>query len=118
VHADMMELTLHIATETLFGDSEVNASVVDESLEVVLQKFEGAHSILPDWLPLGVSARYREAVARLDAVVYGVIGRRQQSGKSGDDLLSMLLAARDDDGSRMSDRQLRDEVLTLLLAGH
>ncbi len=118
VHADMMELTLRIATETLFGDGAVSAREVGDALEAVLERFEGSSFVLPEWMPIGAPARYREAIRRLDAVVYGVIERRRQSDEPRDDLLSLLLAAVDEDGSKMSDRQLRDEVLTLLLAGH
>jgi cytochrome P450 len=58
-------------------------------------------------------------VARLDALVYGLIAERQRDGRDHGDLLSMLVLARDDEGGgRMTDRQLRDEVITLLLAGH
>jgi cytochrome P450 len=63
--------------------------------------------------------RLRRAVRRLDALVYRIIAERRTSGQDRGDLLSLLVQARDaDDGSGMSDRQLRDEVMTLVLAGH
>ncbi len=63
--------------------------------------------------------RYQEAIALLDETVYAMIAHRRVSGSEGDDLLGMLMQVQDtDDGSRMSDQQLRDEVATLMLAGH
>ena len=71
---------------------------------------------IPSWLPLPSNLRYRRAVRQLDTLVYDLIRRprREDAG----DLLSMLLHARDEDGSRMSERQLRDEAVTIFLAGH
>jgi cytochrome P450 len=63
--------------------------------------------------------RYRRAIKCIDDIIYGFIRRRRESGHDPGDLLSHLLAARDDQGGEgMSDRQLRDEAVTLLLAGH
>ncbi len=77
-------------------------------------------------LPTPNTLRYRRAIGELDLIVYGIIAqRRDRSAGSAaardtarDDLLARLLAAQDEDGSRMSDQQLRDECITLLLAGH
>jgi cytochrome P450 len=70
-------------------------------------------------LPLPSNARFNRALARMDALVYRIIADRQRDPRDRGDLLSMLLLARDEEGGgRMSDRQLRDEVITLLLAGH
>lgn len=118
VHRDMMSLTLRIATETLFGDVEVSPEIVGRGLDVALTRFEGLNPLLPPWLPVGFPARYRAAVGQLDEVVYAVIARRRSEPAPGTDLLSMFLNAQDEDGARMNDQQLRDEVLTLLLAGH
>jgi cytochrome P450 len=62
--------------------------------------------------------RYRRARRQLDALLFKTIDQRRASGQEGEDLLSRLLAMRDEDGSRMSDAQLRDELVTLFLAGH
>ena len=75
-------------------------------------------------LPIPTGCRSREpalpraAVRQLDRLIYGFIAERRAERDDRGDLLSMLLAARDEDGSRMSDQQLRDEALTLFVAGH
>jgi cytochrome P450 len=77
--------------------------------------------ILPPILrhvPVPALLRVKRAVRELDEIVNRIIGERRASGQDTGDLLSMLMAARDEDGSGMTDRQLRDEVLTFLLAGH
>ena len=75
---------------------------------------------LLDRIPVPGTIRMRRARARLDATIYRAIAQRRASGEAHDDLLGMLLAARDeeDDGAGMTDEQLRDELLTLFLAGH
>jgi cytochrome P450 len=116
---DMMALTLRIASATLFGDGEVDAEEVGRALHDVMNRYSGATFLAPVWAPLPKMRAYVQAVERLDRLVRRVIARqRQRGGAEGKDLLSMLLHVQDEDGSRMSDTQLRDEVLTLLLAGH
>ena len=85
-----------------------------------MEFYAGWAALLPWWqrLPTPGNRRFRRAKAEIDAVMYDTIARRRAGEKAGDDLLSRLLAARDEDGSRMSDRQLRDELVTLFLAGH
>jgi cytochrome P450 len=68
--------------------------------------------------PLTPWARLQQASRRLDRVIYGEIERRRATGERGEDILSLLLDARDEDGSALTDRQVRDEVMTLLFAGH
>jgi cytochrome P450 len=83
------------------------------------QRVESFGILIPDAVPTPVNLRLRRATRTLDRLVYRVIAERRASGQERGDLLSLLLAARDaDDGSAMSDRQLRDEVMTLVLAGH
>lgn len=121
VHQEMMHLTLDIVAKCLFtADVTEVAHVVGAALEVsMFQYVERAKTgfLIPDWVPTPGNLRYRRAVKKLDAIIYGVIEQHRRRGES-DDLLGMLLAARDDDGSPMTDRQLRDEVMTLFLAGH
>jgi len=74
---------------------------------------------MPRWLPTPANRRRDRATAVLDGVIQGIIAQRRATAHDHGDLLSTLMKARDaDDGSRMSDKQLRDEVMTLLLAGH
>ena len=68
--------------------------------------------------PLTPYARLQSAAKELDNVIYAEINRRRTSGERGEDVLSLLLDAHDEDGSALSDRQVRDEVMTLLFAGH
>jgi cytochrome P450 len=121
--AEMHALTLAIAGHTLFGqDMADEAAEIGAALTDVLTLFP--RFALP-WaralqrLPLPSNRRFERARARLDATVYRIIRLRRQSGRDQGDLLSMLMAARDeDDGQRMTDVQLRDEIMTLLIAGH
>jgi cytochrome P450 len=123
VHADMMHLTLEIVAETLFGANVGHqAEAVGAALESVLAVASDPFELFFPWLkrlPTPMRRRFGRGVVELDAIVYGIIERRRASGAGEtNDLLSMLLHARDDDGSRMSDKQLRDECMTLFLAGH
>ena len=123
VHADMMRLTLEIVAQTLFGANVGDhAEKVGEALHSVLSVVADPFELFFPWLkklPTPQRRRFDRAVASLDAIIYGVIEKRRkdEAGES-NDLLSMLLHARDDDGGRMSDKQLRDECMTLFLAGH
>ena len=123
VDGEMMRLTLAVVSSTLFGtDVAASADEVREDLAAIIALFP--RFSLPLFgliqkLPLPSNARFNRAVARLDALVYRIIAERQRDPADRGDLLSMLLLARDEEsGERMSDRQLRDEVITLLLAGH
>ncbi len=123
LHPVMMHLTASIVTECLFGTATSDAAVVAECLDVVIERFSNPFfRLFPflEKLPLPIHRRVAEATSRLDRVVRGFVEERRALGDPppGDDLLAMLLAARDEDGSRMSDQQIRDEVLILFLAGH
>jgi cytochrome P450 len=63
-------------------------------------------------------ARMQEAARKLDTMIYAEIARRRETGARGEDILSLLLDAQDEDGTKLSDLQIRDEVMTLLFAGH
>lgn len=119
-YADMTRLTLGIVIQSLFDlELEGEAGVVGPALGQVMEHFTKLQSlVLPDWVPTPSALRYRAAVARLDAFVSGLVRRRREAGGDTGDLLSLLLEARYEDGSGMSDAQIRDEVLTLALAGH
>ncbi len=123
VHKDMMHLTLDIVAQTLFGAHVGDhAEDVGEALESVLAiAMNPCYIFFPFLTNMATPARRRfdRSVKKLDSIIYGVIERRRASGAGAShDLLSMLLDAQDEDGSRMSDKQLRDECMTLFLAGH
>jgi cytochrome P450 len=123
LHAEMMRLALEIVGKTLF-DADVANEVegVGAALEVVMDQFISRwESVLPlpDWFPTAANLRFKHTVKKLDAIIYQMIAQRRASGQQRGDLLSLLLQARDeDDGTGMTDRQLRDEAMTLFLAGH
>src|SRR5258707_9720912 len=121
VHGEMLRLTLQIGGKTLFdADVERDAQEVGKSLELLLEI--GANFrrtiFVPHWLPTPANLRVKREVAQIERIIYRIIGERRASGRDAGDLLSMLLAAQDEDGSRMTDKQLRDETITLFLAGH
>lgn len=124
IHEEMMRLTLTIAGKTLFdADVKGDAHVVDEAMELSLKMFQ--YTVLPmgaalEYIPIGWIGRLHRARARMDELIYKMIEDRRRSGTDRGDLLSMLVAARDSEGdhSGMTDEQLRDEIVTLLMAGH
>jgi len=119
----MSQLTLEIVARSLFTtEAGDKAATIAHELEIVLKML---NQLVMPWgpllldLPLPASRRYRAALAKLDEIVYGVIDARLRSGEDGDDLLGMLLSARDaDTGDRMDRLQIRDEVMTIFVAGH
>jgi cytochrome P450 len=121
VHHEMMNLTLRIAVRTLFGVEADEVTDVSAALNTMMRNTAGIRLLLPPFarkLPLPGMAGVRKAVKQLNGTVYGIIEARRRSKQDSGDLLSLLLAVRDEDGSAMSDTQVRDEVLTFLLAGH
>ncbi|HEX9953239.1 MAG TPA: cytochrome P450 [Rubricoccaceae bacterium] len=124
VAAAMNRLALAIAGRTLFGaDVLEHAGTVSNALAETLAGFDRSQFPLADklaWIPRPAVRRTMRARATLDALVYGLIAERRAQGTEGrDDLLSILIDARDEDtGEAMTDREVRDEALTLLLAGH
>src|SRR6476661_1108014 len=124
MHAEMMRLTLAVVGKTLFdADVEGDAEQVGEALEDVLESFSFIMLPFGAWLeklPLPASRRFVRARATLDTMIYRMIAERRASGQDRGDLLSMLMQSTDaeGDGAGMSDVQLRDEALTIFLAGH
>jgi len=123
VHAEMMALTQAIVGKTLF-DADVSddaheagqaARVLAEDFGARLQSFR----LLPYWVPTPRNLRSRRAIRRLDGLIHRIIAERRAGAEDRGDLLSMLLHAQDaDDGSWMTGQQVRDEVMTMFLAGH
>lgn len=140
LHRDMMGLTLEVVAKTLF-DEDLGGSPaaagdgpgpeIEEALGQIMAYFsdQGVPAallrMLPGWLPAPSNLRYRRARRRLDAVIHRLIRERRRRDGDGDgrvedrgDLLGMLMSARDENGEGMGDGQLRDEVMTVILAGH
>jgi cytochrome P450 len=121
VHKEMMRLTLQIVGKTLFdADVERDAKDIGKSMELLLELGADFRRALfvPHWLPTPTNIRQERAIRQIEKVLYRIIAEKRASGRDAGDLLSMLLAAQDEDGSRMTDKQLRDEAITLFLAGH
>lgn len=120
----MHHLTLDIVGRTLFGvDLQGRAAELGKALTAVLDSFSIWLILFGERLydlPIPRMRRAKQAVPALDAAIYAIIEEHRRSGRDQGDLLSMLMAARDaeGDGSGMTDAQLRDEVMTLILAGH
>jgi cytochrome P450 len=123
VQDDMMRVTLEIVAKCLF-DADVSGDAADCSaaMETLIRSFNARVNRwvkLPMWLPTASNLQFRRAMGRLDRIIFAIIAERRASGEDRGDLLSMLLHAQDeDDGRRMTDRQLRDELMTLFMAGH
>lgn len=114
----MMNLTLAIVLKALFDTRmESEAALIGHALEVMQNRFIQT-SIIPAWIPTPAGLQEPKVVTTFDDIVYRLIRERRAEGSDRGDLLSMLLAVRDDDGNPMSDKQIRDEAITLILAGH
>lgn len=120
---EMMRLTLEVITQTMFGTSVLDKiEKIAPALDTVLRY--AAKSVLnpvsiPLWIPTVANRKFKQAMAILEEVIYGIIDERRRNPGDGQDLLTMLLQARDqNNGQPMSNRQIRDEVITVFSAGH
>ncbi len=123
ISREMMRLTLDVACRSLFSmDIMGKASAIARSVDLVLEDFifRFDHPFYPPAnVPTLRNRRYRAAVAELDRIVYGMIAARKGAVEQPGDLLSLLMEARDEEtGEAMTDKQMRDELVTLLIAGH
>ena len=122
LHRDMMRLTLEIVVKTLFNaDVSNDADKVGRVLARIVTPFAGQATIkwiMDNRLPTPTHRQFNRDAREIDAIVYRIINERRSGGQDEGDLLSMLLKAQDEDGSHLSDQQLRDEVMTIFLAGH
>ncbi len=123
IDREMMRLTLNIVGKTLFGANvEDSANEVGKAMTTIVSMFNLL--LLPfaellEKLPLPHTKRFKNARKTLDEVIYKIIDERRKSGVDAGDLLSMLLNAQDEEsGLKMTDEQIRDECMTLFLAGH
>jgi len=124
VHEDMMGVTMRIVAGTLFG-ADVSASARDLGgvISSMMEEFTRLLGLAgrfapPLWVPTPSNRRFRRSARRVESVILQIIEARRNSGAAGDDLLSLLIRARDEEGGEMTDAQVRDEALTLFLAGH
>ncbi len=122
LHREISRVTMEVVADVLFGAGVDHEEVrtVGDSLEVInayLANSPEAVLKLPAWVPTPRNLATTRAIQRIDAIIYRIIAERRAAPPR-EDLLGTLLAARDDDGTRMSDQQLRDEAITLFLAGH
>jgi len=120
---EMTQLTLQIVGKTLFNaDVQDEADEVGKAMTTLISMFNFLLLPFSEWLeklPLPHSRRYHHARDTLNSIIYKIINERRRSGEDHGDLLSMLLLAQDpEDGVGMTDEQVRDEALTLFLAGH
>ncbi len=123
IDKEMMHLTLQIVGKTLFSANvEDDADEIGAAMTTLIEMFN--YLLLPfseilEKLPIPQARRFNQAKETLDAVIYGIINKRRASGEDKGDLLSMLLSAQDEEsGVKMGDKQVRDECLTLFVAGH
>ncbi|MCB0865723.1 MAG: cytochrome P450 [Solirubrobacterales bacterium] len=125
LHPRMQKLTLAVIMRAVFGLER--GERFDRLISVLTEMMEfgtSPLSLLPpfqrDWIPGGSWPRFRAARAAADAEIYGLIAERRAAGDAaeGDDVLSTLLLATHEDGEPMSKEEIRDELLTLLVAGH
>src|SRR5829696_8299680 len=121
IHEEMMRLTLEIVAKCLF-DADVGAEAKDvgRAMKVALEDFSSQRRLIriPKSIPTPHNVRFERAARRLDAIVHTIIEERRKNDEDRGDLLSMLVLAEDESGERMTDKQLKDEVMTLFLAGH
>ena len=119
---DMMDITLGIISKTMFSmDFKEGYSILGKPLETAMRmavKRMRTLLSLPLWIPTKTNLEHNEAIDKLNAVLYNIIEKRRQDKERHDDMLGILMDARDDDGSDMTDTQVRDELMTIFLAGH
>ena len=121
IHQEMMRLTLAITIRVLFGVEADGLQEISNALNVLTRNISGVRLLFPSvvrLLPRPGLLEFRRAIRKLERTVSEVIEQHRRSGTDSGDLLSMLVEARDEDGNPMSARQIRDEVMTFLLAGH
>ncbi|MFH8757995.1 cytochrome P450 [Streptomyces atroolivaceus] len=123
VKREMAALTQKIAVRTIFGvdtpaDAESMGRAMDIAQQEIGKEFSGLGAVLPDWVPTPGRSRIRKAAAVIDAEVGRVVARHRDGGGERPDLLSRLLTAVDETGARLSDKEIRDETVTLYIGGH
>jgi len=120
VEVEMATVTVEIIVDAMFGTElgPERTRIVQENLEPLGRRFEPdpRRAVVPDWLPTPENRQYHAAIETLEGFIDDIVAERTAEGLDGDDLLSILLRARDD--GQIDDKQVRDEAMTMLLAGH
>jgi cytochrome P450 len=120
IHQDMGRLTLEIIAKVLFGSNMGSeAEHIGDALCVFFEQFDDRFGLyaIPEWLPTPGNLRYRMAIGRLNRILNGVIRYRHSHRDDSASIISALLSSDNEDG-RMTERQLRDEMMTLFFTGH
>jgi cytochrome P450 len=121
INEEMRELAMEIVSKAIFDtDVEAEAHEIGTALTTIMRLFPryAAAARYTLWLPSAKKSRLKQAKSRLDATIYRIIEERRRRGANGADFLSTLMNARDESGNGISDTQLRDELVTLFIAGH
>jgi cytochrome P450 len=122
VEREMTALTLRVISRALFSTDidEARLSRLHSAMETVGDQFEldAAGAVAPAWLPTPSDRDYEAAVAHLDGLVAELIESHRRAASPPDDLVTMLLEAQQEAPGEVTDEQIRDEVMTMLLAGH
>ncbi|MEV6307441.1 cytochrome P450 [Streptomyces sp. NPDC051840] len=123
IKREMAALTQMIAVRTIFGvdtpaDAESMGRAMDIAQQEIGKEFSGLGAVLPDWVPTPGRARIRKAAAVIDAEVGRVVARHRDGDGDRPDLLSRLLTAVDETGAHLTDKEIRDETVTLYIGGH
>lgn len=122
IYDDMKTLALEIATKCLFNaDLNGDGVIVRDVCNTITRVFASQGTtrwVLDNILPTPNNLRFRHAIRQLDEIIYALISQRLRTGEEADDLLSMLLSAKDEDGTKLNSQQLRDELATLFFASH
>ncbi|WP_020161050.1 cytochrome P450 [Methylobacter marinus] len=120
--SEMMHLTLEIITQTMFSTSVLDRiAEIEPALRIGIKYASQTQAnplIPPLCIPTPANQEFKRAMALLDDIMYGMIEQHRSQSTPQHDLLTMLLNARDENGEAMSDRQIRDEVITIFIAGH
>lgn len=123
IAAEMMQLALEVISQTMFTTSMTQhtdriSHALQVSIKYAFDSFSNPLS-LPLWVPTARNREFRSVMQFMDGLMYGLLAERRQSGAHHDDLLDLLLHARDEEtGDGLSDQELRDEALTIFAAGH
>ena len=123
IHTDLTRLTLEIVGKTLLGieagrDAERIGDIMDAALAYMEKQLFSWQGVIPKWVATPRRRRFRKALVELDTMILRGIKRCRAQSEPTDHLLARLVHARDESGEAMSDLQLRDEAVTMLLAGH